>query len=59
MHAAIARDWFVQGLLSEIKPRDQGEALRVLDYAAQAESIEHGDLVAIARNLIASEGVAA
>lgn len=52
MHEAIARDWFVQGLLSEIKPRNQDEALRVLDYARGAESIEHDDLVAIARNLI-------
>ncbi|MDD2109260.1 MULTISPECIES: hypothetical protein [Pseudomonas] len=59
MHEAIARDWFVQGLLSEIKPRDKAEALRVLDYAAQAESIEHDGMVAIARNLIASGGLPA
>ncbi|CAI3796648.1 hypothetical protein GLGCALEP_01606 [Pseudomonas sp. MM221] len=54
MHEAIARDWFVQGLLSEIKPRNKDEALRVLDYAAHAESIEHDDMVSIARNLIAA-----
>ncbi|UDU80130.1 hypothetical protein [Pseudomonas sp. HN2-3] len=54
MHEAIAREWFVQGLLAEIKPRNQDEALRVLDYAAQAESIDHDDMVAIARNLIAA-----
>ncbi|MBS5845991.1 MAG: hypothetical protein KID08_09730 [Pseudomonas putida] len=59
MHEAIAREWFVQGLLSEIKPRDKAEALRVLDYAAQAESIEHDGMVAIARNLIASGGLPA
>lgn len=57
MHEAIAREWFVQGLLSEIKPRNQDEALRVLDYAAQAESIEHDGMVAIARNLITSRGL--
>ncbi|MCE0933431.1 hypothetical protein [Pseudomonas monteilii] len=59
MHEAIAREWFVQGLLSEIKPRDEAEALRVLDYAAQSESIEHDGMVAIARNLIASGGLPA
>lgn len=59
MHEAIARDWFVQDLLSEIKPRNQHEALRVLDYAEQAESIEHDDLVAMARNLITAGGVPA
>ena len=57
MHEAISREWFVEGLLSEIKPRDEAEALRVLDYAAQAESIEHDGMVAIARNLIASGGL--
>lgn len=57
MHEAIAREWFVEGLLSEIKPRNQAEALRVLDYAAQAESIEHDGMVAIARNLITSRGL--
>ncbi|MBC3496137.1 hypothetical protein HU764_004625 [Pseudomonas sp. SWRI100] len=59
MHEAIAREWFVQDQLSEIKPRNQAEALRVLDYAAHAESIEHDGMVAISRNLITSGGLPA
>jgi len=51
-HEAIAREWFVEGLLAVIPPRTAEEAEQVLNYADQAESIEHDQLVAIARNLI-------
>lgn len=51
-HQAIAREWFVEGLLAVIPPQNDKEAQQVLDYAAYADSIEHGHLIAIARNLI-------
>ena len=51
-HQAIAREWFVEGLLAEIRPRDKAEALRVLDYAQQAEGINHEELIKIFRNLL-------
>jgi hypothetical protein len=51
-HEAIAREWFVEELLAVIPPRDANEAEQVLDYAAYRESIEHDQLIAIARNLI-------
>ncbi|VVO24493.1 hypothetical protein [Pseudomonas fluorescens] len=52
MHEAIAREWFVEELLTVIPPRSLEEAMQVLDYADSAESIEHDQLIAIARNLI-------
>ncbi|WP_229635538.1 hypothetical protein [Pseudomonas syringae] len=51
-HQAIAREWFVVGLLAEIKPRDKAEALRTLDYAEYAEGIQHDELIKIFRNLL-------
>lgn len=51
-HEAIAREWFVEGLLAEIKPRSRDEALRTLAYAEYAGGIDHEDLVRVCRNLI-------
>jgi hypothetical protein len=51
-HEAIAREWFVESLLATIRPRSSEEAEKVLDYAAYRESIDHDQLIAIARNLI-------
>ncbi|PYD05897.1 hypothetical protein DND90_21355 [Pseudomonas syringae pv. maculicola] len=51
-HQAIARQWFVVGLLAEIKPRDKAEALRTLDYAEQSDGVGHDELIKIFRNLL-------
>lgn len=55
-HESIIREWFVEGLLAEIKPRSRDEAIRALDYASYAEGIEHDGLVQICRNLLDHPG---
>lgn len=53
-HEAIAREWFVGRLLAIIPPRDAYEAEKVLDYLAARDSLDHEEMIAIARNLISA-----
>ncbi|WP_054919669.1 hypothetical protein [Pseudomonas sp. NBRC 111138] len=59
MHEAIAREWFVEGLLAVIPPVSQAEALSVLAYARTADGIDQDKLIAIAENLVGGHAVAA
>jgi hypothetical protein len=49
---ASARDWFVFGLLAEIRPRDKQEALPVFRYMVTSERDDMAESEAILCNLI-------
>lgn len=49
---ATARDWFVFGLLAEIRPRDKAEALAVFRYLVASERDDMPEAEAILCNLI-------
>ncbi|MDV7210118.1 hypothetical protein [Azotobacter beijerinckii] len=49
---ATARDWFVFGLLAEIRPRNRDEAKAVLRYLIEHQQIDGADGDAILENLI-------
>lgn len=59
MHEAIAREWFVEGLLAVIPPVSQAEALSVLAYARTSDGIDRDKMVGIAENLVRVHSVAA
>ncbi|WP_454862807.1 hypothetical protein [Pseudomonas hormoni] len=49
---ASARDWFVFGLLAEIRPRDKAEALAVFRYLVASDRDDMAEAEAILCNLI-------
>ena len=49
---ASARDWFVFGLLAQIRPRDKAEALAVLRYLIEQQRKDQSETDAILANLI-------
>jgi len=49
---STARDWFVFGLLAEIRPRDKAEALAVFRYLIASERDDMAEAEAILCNLI-------
>lgn len=49
---AAARDWFIQGLLAEIRPRHKDEAKAVLRHLASNDGFGREDSEAILENLI-------
>jgi len=49
---ASARDWFMFGLLAEIRPRDKAEALAVFRYLVASDRDDMPEAEAILRNLI-------
>jgi hypothetical protein len=49
---ATARDWFVFGLLAQIRPRDKAEALTVFRYLVASERDDMAESEAILCNLI-------
>ncbi|MDF2489696.1 MAG: hypothetical protein K0S77_2318 [Pseudomonas sp.] len=49
---ATARDWFVFGLLAQIRPRDKAEALAVFRYLVASERDDMAESEAILCNLI-------
>lgn len=49
---ATARDWFVFGLLAEIRPRDKAEALAVFRYLVASDRDDMAESEAIMLNLI-------
>ncbi len=49
---AYARDWFVFGLLAEIRPRNQAEAILVFRYLSASERMNQEETEAILTNLI-------
>ncbi|GAA0417920.1 hypothetical protein GCM10008969_46450 [Pseudomonas veronii subsp. inensis] len=49
---AAARDWFVFGLLAEIRPRDKAEALAVFRYMVASDRDDMAESEAIMLNLI-------
>jgi hypothetical protein len=49
---STARDWFVFGLLAEIRPRDKAEALAVFRYLVSSDRDDMPEAEAILCNLI-------